>query len=201
MTNHKDVRLQDWGEEIDYNLFPDGKALKKARENGTDKHSTYGNPLFKNPEAGDFSVEKNSPSLKLGFVNFPMDNFGVQKPELKTIAKRPKIPVLYISEFQKIKVKTRLWLGAVIKTVETLGERSAAGLDKVAGVLILKIERGNLADQAGLQEGDVIIKCENIVIERMGDLLNAHQGANWMGRLKLVVFRNQEENEVIIRTK
>jgi len=97
MTNHKDVRLQDWGEEIDYNLFPDGKALKKARENGTDKHSTYGNPLFKNPEAGDFSVEKNSPSLKLGFVNFPMDNFGVQKPELKTIAKRPKIPVLYIS--------------------------------------------------------------------------------------------------------
>jgi len=201
MTDHKDIQLQGWGKEVDFNLFPDAKTLKKVRENNTDINSTYGNPLFRNPETGDFSVNNDSPAIKLGFVNFPMKDFGVQKPELKAIAKKPEIPVLHIAEFQKVKVKTRLWLGATIKNVETLGERSATGLDEEAGVLILKIENGSLADHAGLQEGDVIIKCENIVIEKMGDLLNAHQGANWIGRLRLVVFRNQEENEVTIRTK
>ena len=41
---------------------------------------------------GDFRVNDGSPALKLGFVNFPMDQFGVQKPELKKIAKTPALP-------------------------------------------------------------------------------------------------------------
>ena len=49
--------------------------------------------MFVNPEKGDFSVKENSYAFKLGFKNFPMYNFGVQKPELKAIAKKPDIPV------------------------------------------------------------------------------------------------------------
>ncbi len=33
-----------------------------------------------------------SPALKLGFENFPMDQFGVQKPALKKIARTPELP-------------------------------------------------------------------------------------------------------------
>jgi hypothetical protein len=36
MTEHKDIRLQAWGKEVDFNLFPDSNALAKAQENGTD---------------------------------------------------------------------------------------------------------------------------------------------------------------------
>jgi len=37
-------------------------------------------------------VKDGSPALALGFVNFPMDQFGVQKPELKAIARIPQLP-------------------------------------------------------------------------------------------------------------
>jgi hypothetical protein len=50
-----------------------------------------GDPLFLNPTAGDFRVQPNSPALKLGFENFPMDQFGVTLPELKKLAEAPKI--------------------------------------------------------------------------------------------------------------
>ncbi|MGA2618375.1 MAG: hypothetical protein ABSF26_12250 [Thermoguttaceae bacterium] len=37
-------------------------------------------------------MKEGSPALKLGFVNFPMDQFGVRKPELKAIARTPEMP-------------------------------------------------------------------------------------------------------------
>ena len=48
--------------------------------------------MFVDPADGDFRVKEGSPALKLGFVNFPMDQFGVQKPELKAIARTPEMP-------------------------------------------------------------------------------------------------------------
>ena len=201
MTGHRDIRLSGWGKQIDYNLFPTSEVLKKAQNNNTDKNSTFGNPLFKNPEQGNFSVEKKSPALKLGFVNFPQKDFGVRKPELRKLAKEPIIPQFHISEFQKDKIISRNWLGTKIKNVETLGERSAAGIAKEEGVLILQVDKGGLADQAGLQVGDVIIICESATVKRMEDLLMEHQERNWMGHLKLTVIRNQKEELITISTK
>ena len=40
-------------------------------------------------------TQDDSPALKLGFVNFPMDQFGVQKPELKKIARTPDMPKIF----------------------------------------------------------------------------------------------------------
>jgi hypothetical protein len=36
---------------------------------------------------GDYRVQPNSPALRLGFRNFPMDNFGVLKSEFRAEAK------------------------------------------------------------------------------------------------------------------
>jgi S1-C subfamily serine protease len=201
MTDHKDIWLRGWGKEVDFNLFPTAEALEKANNNGTDNNSVFGNPLFVNPEKGDFSVEERSPALKLGFKNFAMEGFGVKNEKLKKIAKNPIIPKLHIAEFQKEKVKSRNWLGADIKNVETLGERSAAGLEKGEGVLVMSINSGSLAEKAGLKKGDVIIKCEDTVTIKMSDLLSSYQGNNWKGQLKLIVYRNQSEREIQISTK
>jgi hypothetical protein len=91
MSEHRDIRLQGWGKEVDYNIFPDAESLKKAREIGTDTHSIYGDPQFLNPQEGDFRVAETSPALEIGFKNFVMDNFGVQDPGLKAISEKPQI--------------------------------------------------------------------------------------------------------------
>jgi len=44
-----------------------------------------------NPAQGDFRVKADSPALKLGFENFPMNQFGVTDPVLKKLAESPKI--------------------------------------------------------------------------------------------------------------
>lgn len=201
MTDHKDIRLAAWGKEVDYNLFPSQDALDEAHGNDTDKNSQFGNPDFIAPEQGNFTVSDVSPALALGFKNFDMDQFGVQTPSLKKIRREPKIPTLFIAEFQKEKQSTRNWLDAKIKNIETLAERSASGLSEESGVLILEITNEGLTDQAGLRVGDVIIKCEGKEVRSIDDLLQIHQGNNWKGHLTLVVFRNQVEVTMDVETK
>ena len=50
--------------------------------------------MYVDPENGDFRVKEDSPAIKLGFKNFPMDQFGVKKPALRAIARTPEIPSL-----------------------------------------------------------------------------------------------------------
>jgi hypothetical protein len=92
-AEYKDIQLKGWGKEMDENLFPDEASLNQARLHGVDAHSQAGNPEFANPETGDYSVPPDSPALKIGFVNFPMNDFGVKNQELKKLSKRPELPV------------------------------------------------------------------------------------------------------------
>ncbi len=87
MAPYADISLEAWGKEVDFNLFPNQDAWQRALKNGTDQHSAAGDPQFKNASKGDFSVGGNSPAIKLGFKNFPMNEFGVTSPEFKMIAK------------------------------------------------------------------------------------------------------------------
>ena len=89
-----------WGSQMDYNLVHrDGMtepkpAAKLAEQSKRDAHSLEADAMFVDPANGDFRVKEGSPALKLGFVNFPMDRFGVQKPQLKAIARTPPMPKL-----------------------------------------------------------------------------------------------------------
>ena len=201
LTDHKDIRLAAWGKEVDFNLFPTKEALLEAQGNLTDKNSLFGDPDFIAPEKGDFRVTDSSPAIKIGFKNFDMDQFGVQVESLKKIRKEPEIPILFIPEFQKEKKSELMWMGATIKNLETMAERSAAGMSDENGVMILDVNDGSPASKAGLRTGDVIIGCEGQQVNRKVDLLNLHQGNNWKGKLSLKIFRNQSENEVVIITK
>jgi hypothetical protein len=87
-----------WGKEMDYNLVhrkgltEPKPAAKLADQSKRDANSMVADAMFVDPANGDFRVKDGSPALKLGFVNFPMDQFGVQKPALKAIARTPPMP-------------------------------------------------------------------------------------------------------------
>jgi hypothetical protein len=87
-----------WGKEMDNNLVHrEGvknpqPAMKLAQQSKRDKHSVVADAMFVDSANGDFRVQEGSPALKLGFTTFPMDRFGVQKPELKAIARTPQMP-------------------------------------------------------------------------------------------------------------
>ena len=89
-----------WGKEMDYNLVHrDGMtepkpATKLAEQSKRDAHSIIADAMFVDAATGDFRVKEGSPALALGFKNFAMDQFGVQKPALKAIARTPTMPKL-----------------------------------------------------------------------------------------------------------
>jgi hypothetical protein len=90
-----------WGQELDYNLMhragvTNAPATRLHGQSGRDEHSLVADAQFVNPAQGDYRVKEGSPALSLGFVNFPMDRFGVQRPALKALARTPVLPDLNI---------------------------------------------------------------------------------------------------------
>ncbi len=200
LTSHKDIIISNWGKEVDFNLFPDEKALKKAQNKGVDANSIYGDPMFIDPVNSNFQVKENSPAFKIGFKNFPMDQFGVKKATLKVIAKTPTIPALWSVESKDEFFKMN-WLGVVVKNIETIEERSASGLNETAGVLILEIKEKSIMSESGLEVGDVILKSDDETINNIKDLMKEYQGHKWKGKMDLEIFRNQKSMRLKILTK
>ena len=198
-TWYKPIRIDYWGDEVDNNFLPDSAALAQSRSLGLDKHGDYGNPGFVAPQTGDFRVKENSPALKVGFRNFPMDQFGVKNERLKELAASPEIPALFMEEFQKDKRQVFDFLGAKVRKINGLGERSAAGLQNEDGVLVLELPQGSLAGTQGLIINDVIVKLNDNKIANIAQLMDFYQGERWKGHLDLVVIRNQQEVKVSIK--
>jgi len=87
-----------WGSVVDDNFMQVNgapgivPAVALQKQSGRDAHSVVGDAHFVDPAHGDYRVQRDSPALKLGFRNFSMDQFGVQKRELKAIARTPELP-------------------------------------------------------------------------------------------------------------
>ncbi len=86
-----------WGKTIDNNFLhvpgtSTAPATQLRERSGRDEHSLTGDARFVDPAHGDYRLRETSPALALGFVNFSMDQFGVQKAELKAIARTPRLP-------------------------------------------------------------------------------------------------------------
>ena len=150
-----------WGKEVDRNFFATSEAdSKKFGRNGCDANSRVGDPLFVNPAKGDFQVKEGSPALALGFVNFPMDQFGVVSPALKSKARTPEIPACRVAEEPAKNASPAarkvVWLGATVKDLEG-EEYSAFGVGKTdGGVALLDVPQGSPAALAGLQQNDLL---------------------------------------------
>lgn len=148
---------EGWGSGVNHNFFTREADLDKARQQGADPDSLAGDPMFVNPEAGDFRVRDGSPALKTGFRNFPMDRFGVKKPALKAIAKTPMIPSLTSAPQSVAGPWRAVWLGAPLHALQ--GEEfSAFGVTREdGGVQLVKVPEGSAAASAGLQTNDLVM--------------------------------------------
>lgn len=192
------IRVKDWGDQIDYNFLPNLAALKAAQEDGTDMHSKAGNPLFVNPKIGDYRVKDDSPALEIGFKNFEMNKFGVQDSNLKKISKVPDLPNFEISSDIENIDKEYDWLDAKFKNLHTEGERSATGMNRITGILIVELKKNSVLEKFGLKENDVILKYNRADMDKWADMereiAKSYKGEN----IKITVFRDQKEKIIDI---
>jgi len=196
--------LKKMGQEVDYNLFTTSDADRtKYAAQGCDAHSVAGDAMFVDLAKGDYRVKDGSPALKLGFKNFPMDQFGIQKPELKAIARTPELPVPGVRSVahKKLKASTQsaetTWLGAVVRDIGG-EEYSAFGVSQESGGVHLKsVPADSPLAQAGLRTGDLIQGVNRQAVRSVPDLLRAVQAAQGQP-LKLKFERDQETKEATL---
>jgi hypothetical protein len=159
-----------WSSEQYRNPALEHRQLKEFQAAGIDVHSISADPMFIDPENYDLRVADDSPAIKLGFKNFPMDNFGVRKAEFKRIAdeahrKYQKFKPEHIwgdsgardAAHSEPEAKTYTCLGAKVKDLTTEEEKSVAGVGELAGVYVIEAPRGSAAAKAGIVAGDAIL--------------------------------------------
>ena len=159
-----------WGREMDYNLVHrSGLAQPEpagslARQSKRDEHSLVADAMYVDAARGDFRVKDGSPALTLGFTNFPMDQFGVQSPKLRAIARTPELPKLAAAAggagARPAGPPSELVWQARVRNITGLGDRSVYGLPAEEGVLVLEVPAGTPAARAGLQKDDVDSFCQ-----------------------------------------
>lgn len=189
--------------QVDYQLFwtlngkpptflSTGKSLPEYKETmtlgewqamGHDIHSIFADPMFIDPENGDFRVKPGSPAFALGFKNFPMDQFGVRKPDFKNMVdadrgNRAIFTQSFLAEQGRDKT-TYIWLGATIRNLVGWEEMSAAAMGQETGVVLIDIPADSGAAEAGFIPGDVILTIngkENHSIEDFKKLMSEYSG-------------------------
>lgn len=193
------------GRDVDNNLLHQpgqapapASALQQA--SGLDQHSLSGDAMFVDPSKGDYTVKSDSPALKLGFKNIPMDQFGVQKPELKAIAKTPVIPIPGIKSAAESKGKSRIgldttaWMGATVSNLQG-DDYSFYGIAENAGGVILKgVQDGSPLAKTGLKTDDLIQSVNGKGVRTVKDFLKVASEVP----LKLRIVRDQGRKEVTV---
>ncbi|KAA9034382.1 PDZ domain-containing protein [Ginsengibacter hankyongi] len=198
-TPYAPILMNYWGKKIDANLFLSRAGLAKAQSLHLDKNSLSADALFVNSRVGNYQLKAGSPAFRLGFKNFNM-NFGVTSPSLKKIAGKPIIKPLY-THTGNHKGASIKWLGATFKNIETLGERSAAGLHDHNGALLEGLPLHSLAEKNNLKKGDIIIRMGDASIKSISDLTDTYQTVKWMGAANCTIIRNQSEMNITVSFK
>jgi hypothetical protein len=194
-----------WGQDMDYNLVQKGSAspvpaIRLQEQSGRDSHSIVADAQFVDPAVGDYRVKAGSPALSLGFVNFPMDQFGVQKPALKAIARTPVLPgqKLAASASAARDTTPRLWLGARVRNIADEGEMSAFGLPGVTGVLVLEVPGNSILAHRGLQSNDVILSINGVKTADVAVLFHQAPDLTVGQTLTVGISRHQKETTLSV---
>ena len=191
-----------WGKELDYNFYVANKVvMSRFSGNDCDKNSMNGDPLFIDPSKCDFRVQEGSHAFKTGFVNFPMDQFGVMKPSLKAIAKTPEIPAITIQIDEKnvtVSKPEYSWMNAQLK--EPVGdELSAFGVSfDSGGVALTTVPENFVLSKLGFRSGDLIQEINECKIKNIQSLVEYMDTKKTVDRHQFVVIRNQAKIKITI---
>jgi alpha-L-fucosidase len=194
MTQYRPVRITKWGQEVDRNLFIAEEDRQAFAAEGCDQHSVVGDPMFIDPAHGDYRVKPESPAIQIGFKNFPMDEFGVQKPELKAIAQVPVFPTpeLKAKEPARTQANGTTWWGASVSALSG-EEYSAFGVSKeTGGIQLITVPPESKAAKSGLLPADVIQRVNNQATRTVAELLDVtrHSAGN---SITIELVRQQKE--------
>jgi hypothetical protein len=191
------MRHHPWGAEMDSNLVHvPGKtkpapASKLAQQSGRDANSIIADARFIDPANGDFRVRDDSPALRLGFTNFPMNQFGVQKPSLKAIARMPSFGKAKENAAAMMFADSSQWRGAKVKNLATIEEASSVGVSlATAGVLVVELSANSVASKNGLRQGDLIVGANGAPVKSVAELQQLDKPESRALR-QLEVFRDQ----------
>jgi hypothetical protein len=190
-----------WGKEMDNNFIQNNgatataPATKLQAQSGHDENSLTGDAMFVDPASGNYDVKDGSPVLALGFVNFPMDQFGVQKPELKAIARTPELPGVNGAAPNPASRDSIVkdWNGAQVRNIRDEAEMSAYGTPGVTGVLVLKLDPASPLAKFGLQADDVILGINHNPIIEWHDLFKPENALVAGQPFALKISRNQAQ--------
>ncbi|MGO8838778.1 MAG: PDZ domain-containing protein [Limisphaerales bacterium] len=190
-----------WGAEMDFNLVQKygvtaiEPATQLQQQSGRDEHSIVTDAQFIGPAHGDYRVKDGSPALALGFVNFPMDQFGVQKPELRAVARVPQLPEPKMpTPAAAVRAAApAMWLGASVRNIADEGEMSAFGLPGVTGVMVLEVPADSALAKAGLRKNDVILSVNGRKTADTTALLQQAPASSTGSAMKIGIYRNQKE--------
>jgi S1-C subfamily serine protease len=135
--------------------------------------------------------------FRIGFQNFDMSSFGVESDRLKAIAGQPQMLVLAFAA-GGAHSKTITWESVKVKNLETLGERSATGMDSERGVYVVSIEAYGSELRDFLKANDVILGFAGKAVNSLSDLHSAVAGADLTQPQQMTIYRNQKENVITI---
>lgn len=199
MEPYRPIGISHWGTEIDYNLFTDSIAYTTARENGTDKHSVVYPITFCNPSKGNFKIAPITQISSLcGFQNFEMDRFGVISPQLQALAKYPSFPYPSVLQGKLKESSVFEWSGLSLKSLETLGERSATGMDSERGVYVISVRVMSNPLRDYVYANDVILGFNRQEINNLTQLKAAIRQADTNKPVQILLFRNQKKMQLTI---
>ncbi len=188
-----------WGDEMNYNLLQrTGQtqaipATDLQTQSGRDQDSIVADADFVDPLTGDYRVKPGSPALALGFKNFPMDQFGVRKPQLKAMASAPLLPGQKPADPSAERdPKVRTWIGASVRNIAGQGEMSAYGTPGETGVLITDLPAGSPLAATGLKKEDVLLSLDRKAIETADTLIRLTADLKPGQTIALDIIRTQK---------
>jgi len=156
-------------------------SLESWQKLGLEKDSIIADPLFVDPASGNYQVRSGSPALKLGFKNFPMDDFGVTSEKLRKLVPGRTFPVPgdtsihKESEISEARIALTDFLGGKIKNMTTEAEKSAVGTGEISGVLVDKAPAESVLARAGFRVGDLMIKANGRKVDTVATFLAIYQ--------------------------
>ena len=80
-----------------------------------------------------------------------------------------------------------------MKTLDTLGERSATGMDSERGVYVVSVHAMGSPLRDFIRPNDVILKLNGKPVNRLEDLQEIVQDADWTKPHEIMLFREQRE--------